>query len=287
MAVLLGLAAALSYGLSDFLGGLVARRVHYAVVSLLGYMSACTAVAVALVLSAPPAPTSDVLLWGAVSGIGGGAGTLALYRGLGRGRMGVVAPLSGLGTAALPVLVGVALGDRPSAVAWAGITLALPAIWLVSTPDAGTPEPDGRAEAPLSASVVDGLLAGVGFAVLLIGLGVAGEDAGLWPVAASEVLGVAVLAAALLGLGRARDLVHLPRLALGGSIVVGLLGASAVVLYFLSTQAGLLSIVVVLTSLYPAVTVLLAAVVLHEGIGRRQAVGLGLAAGSIVLIVVG
>ena len=103
--------------------------------------------------------------------------------------MGIVAPLSALGTAALPVVIGVALGDRPPAVAWAGVALALPAIWLIST--SGSPSAGGK----LGAGVVDGLLAGVGFALLLVGLGLAGEGSGLWPVAAMQASSLAILAA--------------------------------------------------------------------------------------------
>jgi drug/metabolite transporter (DMT)-like permease len=290
MAVLLGLAAAVAYGLSDFLGGILSRRVHYAVVGLLGYGVATAALIVALVATAPPAPTPAVLALGALSGIGGAGGTLALYRGLARGRMGVVAPLSGLGTAALPVLVGVILGDRPSVAAWAGIGLALPAIWLVSTSDdvaaAGITE---AASGPVSNDVADGLLAGVGFALLLVGLGLAGEESGMWPVVASEAVGTVVMAIFVLAIGRrlGAGIGRLPPRMLAAAGAIGLMGGAAVACYFLSTQAGLLSIVAVLTSLYPAVTVVLAATILREPVTRRQATGLALAAASIVLIVLG
>jgi len=281
--ILLGLGAAFGYGLSDFIGGLVSRRAHYAIVALLSYCAAGLATVSFVALSGSPAPTPLALGWGSLSGLGAGLGTLALYRGLARGRMGVVAPLSGIGTAALPVLAGVLLGDRPSAVAWLGIALALPGIWLVSA-STGAEESDGSR---WSQGVADGLLAGAGFAVLLISLDFAGGDSGYWPVLASEATGLIVMAAFLAVI---RDRVvdrRVPPAVIGGSVATGLSGASAVVLYHLSTQGGLLSIVAVLTSLYPAVTVALAAVLTREAITRHQLVGLALAAVSVVLIVVG
>jgi drug/metabolite transporter (DMT)-like permease len=265
--------------------------VHYAIVALLGYVTACSALAVVVALSGSPAPTVDALFWGAVSGFGAGLGTLALYRGLARGRMGVVAPLSGLGTAALPVIIGVALGDRPSALAWLGIAAALPAIWLVSTSGDGGDDASA-ADAPPDASrwsdgVVDGLLAGAGFAVLLVALNFAGGASGYWPVLASEATGLVVMTVFLAIVRRRVVERRITREVVAGSVAVGLLGGSAVVLYHLSTQEGLLSIVAVLTSLYPAVTVVLAAALLREAITRRQAAGLALAAASVVLIVAG
>jgi uncharacterized membrane protein len=281
MAVVFGLGAALAYGLSDFIGGVVSRRAHYAIVALLSYCAAGLATVLIVALSGSPAPSSDALLWGSASGLGAGLGTLALYRGLARGRMGVVAPLSGMGTAALPVLVGVALGDRPSGLAWVGIAAALPAIWLVSTSSDGEATGGSR----WSGGVADGLLAGAGFALLLVALDFAGGDSGYWPVLASEVTGLVVMAAFLV-LIRSRVVERrLGPVVAGGSVAAGLTGALAVVLYHQSTQDGMLSIVAVLTSLYPAVTVALAAALPREAITRPQLAGLGLAALSVALIV--
>jgi drug/metabolite transporter (DMT)-like permease len=201
--------------------------------------------------------------------------------------MGVVAPLSGLGTAALPVLIGIIIGDRPSAAGWLGIAAALPAIWLVSTSGDGGDGGDETGSGRLSEGVVDGLVAGAGFAVLLVALDFAGGESGYWPVLASEATGLVVMAVFLALIRRSVTERRLSRGILAGGVAVGLLGGSAVVSYHLSTQEGLLSIVAVLTSLYPAVTVVLAAALLREAITRRQAIGLSLAAASVVLIVVG
>ena len=288
MAVALGLAAALAYGLGDFLAGLLSRRLHYVLVEVIGHVVACALTVLALLVSTRTSPSSQALLWGAASGVGSALGTLVLYRGLGRGRMGVVAPLSALGAAVLPVIIGVALGDRPSALAWTGVVLALPAIWLVSTTGRSLQGPAEEVPAGppvLATGVVDGLLAGVAFALLFVGLNLAGDGSGLWPVAVGQASALVLLALFTVGTLRRLGIVRLAPRQIAGSITVGVLGAAAAVAYFLSTHAGLLSIVAVLTSLYPAVTVLLAAVVLHEAVSRRQGVGLLLAGAAVALIV--
>ncbi len=287
MAVLLGLAAALGYGLSDFVAGVLSRRVHYALVAVIATSAATVVTIVALVATSPPNPTADAVLWGAASGVGGSLGGLALYRGLSLGRMGVVAPLSALGTAAIPVVVGVVLGDRPSSLAWVGVALALPAIWLVSTSEPAESDEPSAGRAPLAEGVVDGLLAGVGFAVLLLGLGLAGDEAGLWPVVSGEIVSISVLAVVMVGTIRRLESRRVSSRDFAGAVSVGAMGGAAGICYFLSAQEGLLSIVAVITSLYPAATVLLSTLLLHEPILRLQAIGLVLAGAAVVLIAVG
>lgn len=287
-ASILGLAAALGYGLGDFVGGMLARRIHFAIVSVTSGAAALLVTGSILLVAAPATPEPAALSWGAMAGIGMGLGSLALFRGLGRGRMGVVAPVSAVTAAAIPVIVGVVLGDRPTALAWIGVALALPAIWFVSSHDGETNGPAAGVTGPgLAASVTDGVLAGVGFALLFIGLGFAGDASGLWPVLTSELAALVVMGIAVVAMLPAIERRRLSPVDIAGSATVGLLGATASVAYFFATHAGLLSIVVVLTSLYPAVTVVLAILVTHEPVGRRQAVGLALACVSIALIVLG
>jgi drug/metabolite transporter (DMT)-like permease len=288
----LALAAAFAYGLSDFLGGLAARRLHFLAVALLATASATAVTLIAAV--AMPALRIDgiALAWGAASGLGSALGGMMLFRGLGRGRMAVVAPLSSLGAAVLPILVGVLLGDRPSATVWLGIAVALPAIWLVSRP-AEDATASIEAVAPtarprIDPDVVDGLLAGAGFGLLFVGLDAAGDAAGLWPVVAGEFAAIAVLAVIALGAGTMRTRPSGPiRSDVGLALIAGLLSGAAATAYFLATHDGLLSVVAVLASLYPAVTVVLAATVLRESIGRWQLVGLAAAGLAIALIIVG
>lgn len=126
MGALLALASALAYGIADYAGGLLSRRTHFGTVAFLGQVGGL-AFALAAAPFMPAHVGLDGLVWGALSGIGTGVGMLFLYRGISRGAMSVVVPVSAVGGVALPVLVGVALlGDRPSVLAWAGIAVAVP-----------------------------------------------------------------------------------------------------------------------------------------------------------------
>jgi uncharacterized membrane protein len=189
MAILLGLASAIAFGVSDYLAGVLSRRLHFTLVGLISQVSATALAWASLPWTGGPRPATAALAWGALSGIGGGVGSLALYRGLGRGKMSVVGPLSSVGAAALPALAGIALGDRPSPLAIGGVLLALPAIWLVAS-SSGRPGGE-RAAGP--SGVGDGLLAGAGFGLLFIGLARAGDDAGLWPVATGQLTALVLL----------------------------------------------------------------------------------------------
>lgn len=275
MAVLLSLLAALAYGLSDFVGGVAARRTSAWPVAFVGNAAALVG-AIALALVLPGDPTRADLGWGALAGIGTGIGGAFLYRGLAAGRMGVVAPVSAVGAALLPVVVGVAAGERPALLVWLGIAAAVPGIWLVSRESGGTGD--------LAAGVLDGVLAGVGFGLLFAAMGQVPEEAGFWPLAVAQAVGTVSVAvtASLLG-GR---WVPYDRSQAWG-VVVGVLGSVAVVSFLLATQQGLLTIASVVTSLYPAVTVLLAATVLRERIHRSQAVGLVLCTVAVGLVAAG
>lgn len=279
-AVVLAAASALAYGVADFLAGLLSRRVHFAMVGLASQVGATAAVWVALPFLHGAGASPVTLGWGGASGVGGAIGSLLLYRGLGRGQMSVVSPLAAVGSAALPALAGIAFGERPSSLAVVGVVLALPALWLVA-------RPAGGARTVTAAAVGDGLLAGVGFAILFIGLDRAGDRSGLWPVAAGSLVSLAVQ----VGYVAARRPVHAPDLrrarpdllAAGG---VGVISVAATVFYFLATHTGLLTVVAVLSSLYPAVTVVLAALVLHERTQRSQRTGLLLATVAVTLITI-
>jgi len=274
--VILALGSALAYGLSDFLGGLVSRRTSAWPVAFVAQVGAALGAAV-VALTAPGDPTSGDLLWGALAGLGSGTGSAFLYRGFAAGRMGVVAPVSAVGAAALPVLVALGVGERPALLVWLGVLLALPAIWLVSR------EPTSGATVA-AAGLVDGVLAGLGFGVLFAAMGQVPDAAGLWPVAMAQVMAVLAIAGTAMLLGQ-RWLPSARSEAWG--LVAGLLATTAVVLFLLATQSGLLTVAAVLTSLYPAFTVLLAATVLREHIHRGQAVGLLLSGVAVALVAAG
>jgi uncharacterized membrane protein len=284
MAILLALLSAFAYGLSDFVGGLLSRRVSAWPVATVGQLSAmaCTVGVAALV---PGSARAADLAWGLLAGLATGMGTGFLYRGFASGRMSVVAPVSGVGAAVVPVLVGALAGERLSAVVWTGIALALPGIWLVSStteelPRDGAPPP----RASLAEGVLDGMLAGLGFGVLFAALGQVPEEAGLWPLALAQVVALP----AVVGLALVLRAAWVPREPVTWwAVVAGPLGATATAAFLLSTQQGYLTVAGVLASLYPASTVMLAAVVLREKVHRPQAVGLALCGLAIVLVVGG
>ncbi|MEV6647781.1 GRP family sugar transporter [Amycolatopsis sp. NPDC051371] len=274
----LALLSALCFGIADFSGGLLSRRARPELIGLIGQVSGLLATAVAAFLVAAPTVQTPSLLWGALSGLGTGIGVLFLYRGMGRGRMSVVVPLSDVGGVALPVLAGVALlGDRPSGSAWAGIVVALPALWLIAR------EGGGDHDSNSANSAVDGLIAGIGFALQNIALGQVDPAAGMWPIAISRLVSALTLFPAVLSTPQ-RFRVP-PRLLLPAA-VTGIVAAAAIVLYTLATRQQLLAIAVVLSSLYPAIPVLLGISLLKEELRATQVLGLVGAGAAIVLLAI-
>jgi drug/metabolite transporter (DMT)-like permease len=280
VAVVLALLAAFTYGTGDFISGLGGRRSDPAVLILpVQVVGLLGAVAAALIIGGTPTPA--MWAWGALSGVGSGIGTVSLLRGLALGRMSVVAPLSAVITAALPAVVGLFIGDHLTWWGWAGIGLALPAIAVA----AGAGGDTGFRMADIGY----GLVAGAGFGLMFIALDRAGgSSAGAWPLVPGQIVALlVVLIIAVPSLIRRRGQPLQLAAAVRWGAVGGLLGAAANLLFLLSTSAGQLTISSVLTALYPAVTVLLAALVLHEPITPTQRTGLAAAAASIVLIVTG
>ena len=276
MGVLLALAAALGYGLSDFVGGLAARRTSAWPVAFMSVAGAL-ACSVLLALVTDGHATGVDLGWGALAGVGSGLGGAFLYRGLAAGRMGVVAPVSAVGAAVLPVAVGVATGERPELLVWLGVAAAVPGIWLVSR------EPGGGGS--LAAGLVDGILAGLGFGLLFAAIGQVPEEAGLWPLAVAQAAAlpaVVVTATALGALWRPTA-----RSEVTSGLLAGTLASAAALAFLLATQSGLLTVAAVLTSLDPAFTILLAATVLREPIHRGQALGLAFCGVCVALVAAG
>ncbi len=311
LAIVLALASAIGYGSSDFAAGIASRRAGVIQVTLLASLISTVVVAVALPFAAGHPPSATALAWGAGAGLGGTVGGLALYFGFRQAAFSVAGPLSAVGAAGFSVLAGLLFGERPTTLALTGIVLALPAIVGVSASaasggrdtgdkgDAGSGDAGGPGDAPgegsgavgrpgtvgrPGAGVVAGLIAGGGFALLFIGLDRAGSGSGLWPVAAASV---AELVAAL-GVAAVTGNVRLP----GGrprwlAVLTGAAGALGTILYFLATHEGFLAVTAVLTSLYPAVTIVLARTVLGERLTRLRLAGLVLAAACVALIAVG
>lgn len=275
VAIVLSLISALSYGISDFLGGIFAKRASAWQVAVVGQTSSGFFTLIAAMFAGGTPRGSD-WLYGALAGLGGGFGVAFLYRGLSNARMSVVAPLSAIGTALLPVVVGLAQGDRPSLLAVLGVACAFPAIVLISRVVDDDPAHRG--------GVVDGVLAGLGFGMLFVFLGQVGDDAGLLPLAltqATSVVSIAITATLLREAWVPRER------SAWNAVVMGPLGAIATGSFLYATHYGLLSIVSVISSLYPASTVLLAAVILRERIHGWQGVGLVFAGVAVVLVAAG
>ncbi|MEP6853403.1 MAG: DMT family transporter [bacterium] len=274
MAVLLALIAAATYGVSDFLGGLASRRTHALTVLLYNYPAGAL-VMVALLPLFPGSVSGSTLAWSLAGGAVGLAGVGLLYSALGRAAMSVVSPITAVLSACVPVLVGVIGGERPAVLAWIGIAIGLAAVVLVSRTDGGA----GLAGAS-RAAVLMALGAGVGFGLYFVCLARSDDDSGLWPVV------IARICAAALVIPLAR---RVTTSALRGQLLLivigsGVLDAAANLAFLEASRHGFLSIASVITALYPAGTVLLAALLLGERTGRTQRIGLGLAAVAVVLV---
>lgn len=276
--ILLGLLAALSYGASDFSAGVGSRRLAAGPVTVLVQAAALVVSCIGVVLLPGDGASTHALLWGALAGIGSALGTLALYRGFAVGAMSPVATSSAVLAAVLPAVVGLSTGDRLSLLVTVGIVLALPAIGMVSWQGGDETGP------AIGSGLVYGALAGLGFGWLFIAFDRAGTDAGAWPLLPSTAVGLLLVLPFARGSGRPNATWRAPTLLAGAA---GLLSGAANLLFLRATGAGQLTVVAVLTSLYPAATVVLARVLLHERWTRVQAAGLVISAGAVVLVSLG
>jgi drug/metabolite transporter (DMT)-like permease len=284
MAILLALAAAATYGGADFLGGLVTKRARVLPVVLLSQLSGAVLLVILFPFSGSGALDAGAVGWGLASGVAGAVGVVLLYQGLARGRMVVVAPITAVEAASVPVLFGLVTGERPGGLAIAGVVVALVAVGLVSRAPEEGERPGGRGILGSGSGVAEALGAGLAFGAFFILLKQAGTNSGLWPLVGARISSVAVVGVA--------SMVTRPSfktdLRTGMGIVgSGLLDLVANFLYLLASRRGLLSLVAVLTSMYPASTVLLARMVLGERLRLSQVAGLVLAAAGVLLIATG
>jgi drug/metabolite transporter (DMT)-like permease len=271
--VVLGITASASWGAADFAGGWLSRRAP-----LLGVLLATQLVGLATALTAAtlrgePALRAEDVGWAMLSGVLAGVGLGGLYGGLAAGRMGIVAPVTGLIVVVIPVITGAVLQGLPQPITMVGIALAIVAVVVVSlSPGDGTGGPSGLRHA---------LVAGVGLGLTSVTISRFGDGMVFGPLAIMRIVEGLLFVTVIL--------VRRPRWRLGRSAwpwaagvgVLDLLGNGA---YVAATQAGELAVAAVLSSLYPVVTVLLATVVLHERLGRLHAVGIVLAGVAIVMI---
>lgn len=278
LAAAAGLFAAASWGAGDFGGGIAAKRLPVFLALLGSQLVGLAGALVLALLLGEPVPALADAAWAAVAAVFGAVGLAGLYRALADGQMGIVAPITGVLTAAIPVAVGMAVTGLPAPVRLAGFALAFVAILLVSRADDGSTGRGGLLLA-LGAGVAFGLYS---TSVGQIEAGVFGPLAISRAIGALLVLGIVVVTRVPIRASFAGR----PRL-LGLLLVVGLLDLAGNALFLLGAQLGGLALSAVLASLYPVSTVILAAVVLREPIGRVHAAGIGTAALAAMLIVGG
>jgi drug/metabolite transporter (DMT)-like permease len=282
VAVFLGLAVAASYGAADFFGGLASKRATSWSVVLLAQYVGLAFLTLLLLADRHASPTGADLVLGAAASSVGVIGVGLLYLGLARGPMGVVAPITAVGSAVVPVAWGLLSGERPAVLALAGVGLALVAVVLVART---TDEETVPATARIARStLVVAVAAGLAFGMVFVLLSHTGDDSGFWPLLSGRLASTTALLVVLAVLRR-------PMVPGGDTrpivVLAGVFDVGANALFLLASREGLLSLVSVLSSLYPAITVVLARAVLHERLLRHQLAGLALALLGVALIASG
>lgn len=279
MAIALALSAALAYGSADFVGGLAARRTSPLLTAFGAQLTGLVVLLAAMPLLGTAAPTRSDLLFGAVAGVFGGTGIVLLYRALAAGPMSVVAPVTALAASVVPILAGIALGERPGPLAALGIVVSLVAVALITRERAAEDHvPAGRQVVALA------LGGGAIFGLFFVFLHQTGDEAGLWPLVAARLVSVPLLALLIARQVGFRSF-EVPRLS-RPVVISGALDMGANICYLLALRHGMLSVVAALTGLYPASTILLAQSHLRERLQSPQVLGLGVAACAAVLIAV-
>jgi drug/metabolite transporter (DMT)-like permease len=265
------LTAVCFWGTSDFIGGHTARRFSPFFLAALGHLSGTMMVASLAWLGHAPMPPVSHLGWAMAAGTAGGFSLALFYRALSQGNMGVAAAISAVLGAALPAAFGMVTEGLPHGMALAGFLLAMPAVWLISRAEGG-----GRPQGLALAS-----LAGCGFALFFVFMREAGTGAALWMAAASR--GASLVVTGLITLiGRRFEPVYPAGFAL--ALVAGCLDVSGTVMFVRASQTGRLDTAVVLTSLYPAITVLLARMILKERFTLWKTVGMIAALAAVPMI---
>ena len=282
MFVVLALVSAVCYGAADFLGGVTAKRASTLAVVVVSQLAGLLILLAICPLLPAADPTRTDFLWGALAGVSGGGGVALLYRALAIGVMAVVAPTTAVCAVVIPVFVSVALGERLAAATFGGIALAIVAIILVSQSNDGGSGRAGETDERRKKAFVLAVLSGIAIGFFFVALARTSSQAGLWPLVAAR--SASVILFAVMAFFKSQSL-RIPAAILGIVAAGGALDMLANLLYLLASRSGPLSVVVTLASLYPASTVLLARLVLHERLSTRQWVGVGCALVAVAVIV--
>jgi len=284
LAVALGLGSSLCWGFADFFAGLQSRRRALLAVLLISQGASLALLLPFALAVADEAPSGTAIGWAALAGTAGVIALGSFYRGLAIGTMSVVAPISATG-AAVPVLVGLVDGERPSSLQIAGIAVAIVGVVLAARESEPAEAAGAEHRAAGRTAVALALLAALGFGTFFVGIDRASATAEVpWVMLISRSCSLGVVLVAALA---ARPALPRDAAAVGALAAVGLLDLGANGLYALATREGLLSVVAVLSSLYPTVTVVLARFVLAERVSRLQEVGVLLALAGVASISAG
>lgn len=282
MAIALAVVSALLYGWSDYLGGRATREVSVLRVTLyIEFLMTISYIAL-VVLDPAPFVVRDAI-WGAAAGIGGVGGVAAFYLALSMGSISVASPVAGVLSAVVPVATGIAMGERPSPLAMVGILIAMASVVLVSGAMSSRRDEVAMPRSQLLLVLASGVLFGLWY----VALDIAGSESGWWPLLTSRTLTVP----ALLVTGYVlRDRLRAEEMSSAGRRWV--LGAWLTILaanlaYLVAVRSGLLSIVAVIASMYPASTIGLAIFIDREQLSKSQWLGVGFAAGALILVGIG
>jgi drug/metabolite transporter (DMT)-like permease len=270
--VLFGLAASLSWGSGDFSGGLATRRANVMSVVIAAYMLGFALLIALALLWSEPFPSALDLAWGTAAGLAGAVGLVSFYQALSIGRMGITAPIAAVLASALPVIFSAIFVGLPNFLQLVGFALALIAVWFISRPERTMARPEGLGLA---------LLAGLGFGSFFILISRVSPTAIYWPLAAARLSSLLFM----LAIVRIRGQEVLPKKAVFPLVLLaGTLDVVGNAFFVLATHTGRLDVAAILSSLYPAVTVVLASIVLKERVTRLQALGILVALVAIPLI---
>jgi drug/metabolite transporter (DMT)-like permease len=284
-AIALGFASAVVWGAADFLGGLKSRKLQLLTVLLVSQAAALVLLVPAAVIRGEGFDDGITVLFAILAGLAGTLGLAAFYRGLAVGAMGVVSPISAC-AAAIPVAVGVAAGERPSAIQFAGLALAVVGVAVASFETSATPAAEGerRVRPPAATGVGLALVAALGFGLFFVFIDKAANDDLLWALLIGRITSSSLLAGVALF---ARPSMDMSRGDVRDLLAIGFLDVSANALFAAGSTLGLVSVVAVLGSLYPVMTILLARIVLGERLRPSQRGGAGAALAGVALISAG
>ncbi len=277
MAALLALISSLSWGVADFIGGLAARRAGSAQVLAVSYPAGAVVITIFALTIIPGELSTDLFGYALITGVIGSIAIALLYAALVRGQMGIVSPITAVMSGAIPVLVGVFRGEQPTAWAYLGMAFAVVAVILVSR------ESQHHGKTPPIAILL-AIASGVAIGLYLTALGVAPKDSGVWVATLGRWVSTVIMITFVVLVVRSFNRAAFPWLL---ATAAGVLDAIANGLFQLATQRGLLSVVAVLGSLYPAATVVLARIVINERMNAIQGVGVVLALSAAGLLAFG